>query len=490
MIIESNKRMSQSLLWKLQKAAYLSFGPKAWSHCGVPFYLTSNPFTAKQYAHVVVGYLRDCLARQQIATSEPIYFFDLGAGTGRFAYLFLKELRPLLQVIGHSKLNFCYVMTDMVKSNLEFCSKHPQLNEFFNEGILDLAEYHHAQNETPLFLMHSKKNLSKESIRNPVILIANYFFDTIPQDLFKVEDGKLYEGRLTLEAEGEAKEPLDPALITSLRVQYEYSLIDDVEHYYSLPGLSSILQEYAARFQKAIFLFPIGAFQSLTYFSDLSQGRVMLIAGDQAVCTEEQIEHWGEPKIAKHASFSIAVNYHAIARYFNNKGGCGLLTSNPDPVFAVVAGVLGGENKDQSEVALAFRTHIDAFEPSDYLKVISDLEKQALKLETLLMLLKLGNWDPMNFYAFFEKIRKEIPQASPALKRDLQQAIHKTYANFYSISSEDGDFILNLGVLLFDLGLFADALTFFQRSLAIKGANPAALKNIEACKKKMLNDKC
>ena len=92
MEFEKATRLSESLLWKLQNDAYSEFGIEAWSRQGVPSYITSNPFIARCYAHVVLGYIRDLIAQGTLVANEPIYLFDLGAGTGRFGFLFLKEL--------------------------------------------------------------------------------------------------------------------------------------------------------------------------------------------------------------------------------------------------------------------------------------------------------------------------------------------------------------------------------------------------------------
>ena len=75
-VLEKGVRLSKSILWGLQTAAYCQFGPDAWSSKEVPFYITSNPYIARQYAYVVLGYLRDCFAPNAatpIDLSQPIY---------------------------------------------------------------------------------------------------------------------------------------------------------------------------------------------------------------------------------------------------------------------------------------------------------------------------------------------------------------------------------------------------------------------------------
>src|ERR1700733_60938 len=107
MKVEENKRLSESILWDLQTAAYRQFGPSAWASKGVPFYLTSNPLIAKQFSHVILGYLRDCMdsrAATPLDLSEPIYLFDLGAGSGRFGYLCIKHLLSLIDSLFPRKL--------------------------------------------------------------------------------------------------------------------------------------------------------------------------------------------------------------------------------------------------------------------------------------------------------------------------------------------------------------------------------------------------
>ncbi len=478
-MIEKNKRFSESILWDLQQAAYSEYGIKAWTAKGVPFYLTSNPFTARKYAKVILGYIRDC----KINPKHPLILFDLGAGTGRFGYLFLKFLIPeISELLGRIKIR--YIMTDIVKDNLEFLQNHPYLKGFIDEGILDFAFYHHAQKE-PIALLLSKEKLTPEKLHNPIILIANYFFDTIPQDLFRIKKGKLEEGRVTIQG---IKKELDPALIENLRCSYDYLPIKHVDQYYpDHPELNRLLYEYVQRFDNITFLFPIGAFQSLKYFSLLSQGRMLLLAGDQGVCTEEQIRAWGEPHIARHGTFSIAVNYEILARYFDNEGGLGLLTKDSDPLFVVIAGILGG--RKYPETSMAFLEELDSFEPKDYWHLAEGVEKECKEpsLEHLLTLLKFGYWDPMNFYAFYPLIRKQASKASEAMQDKILNAIHWTLEQFYPIGPEDADFVMNLGALAFEMKRYQEAVVLFEKSLSLGGDRSKNLMNMATCYK-ALND--
>ncbi len=486
-ILESNKRLSQSLLWKLQHEAYCQFGIEAWNQHGVPFYITSNSYTAKNYAQVVFGYLRDCLAQSEIDLEHSIYLLDLGAGAGRFAYFFLRELIQLLDSSSLPKIKLCYVMTDIVPSNIDFWQKHSYLKPYFEQGILDCAYYHHAQKD-PIHLINRNETLSKETLINPLILICNYFFDTIPQDIFCFKDGHLEEGRITLFVEGAESASSDPSVINRLKYRYSYQPIPHSKPYYEVPELNILLESYSQLFEGCPFLFPIGAFQALGTFIEWSQSRLLLLAGDQGVCTSDQIRQSGEPKLSLHGSFSFPVSYHSIAAFFNQQGGTAWLTSFSDPTFVVMAGVLG--IKSASETSLAFYEHIDSFEPTDYFKLVSLTEDHWKKppLDHILLLVKLGNWDASVFFAFFSAIRQAIPLASEKQKKLLCATIDRVWEHFYPIGPSTGDFVLNLGVLLFEMKRFTEAKTYFDRSMLISGFNTTALKNIAACHQMLGND--
>jgi len=489
-ILEKNIPFSKSMLWDLQKTAYMQFGMQAWTNKGVPFYLTSNPLTARQYVNVVIGYIQDCLksdAKTTIDLSAPLMIFDLGAGSGRYAYLFLKQILEALEQLGLQELRICYVITDIVKSNLDFCAAHPQMQSFIRNGQLDFAIYDNEKKED-LKLLHSRQTLNAP-LKNPAIIIANYFFDTIPQELFKPIEGRLFQGNITLKIPGifgQESAGIDPAWINKLTASFSYSPQHSNENDRSTPYLQ-VLNDYCEKFEGCPFLYPIGAFQAIDYFAKLSGQRLLLLAGDQGVCTEDQIREWGEPHIALHGSFSIAVSYHAIRSYFKYAGGDALLTSQSDPLFVVMTAVLGGKAADFPQMRFAFKNHLDAFEPSDYWKIASAFEQENFtpSLEHLLALLKLGNWDPVNFNAFFSAIRRQLPKATLRVQRQLADAIEAVWKNFYPVAPEEGAFVINLGVLLFEMRRYTDALAYFQRAQTLSGDSPLLQKNIAACEKAM-----
>lgn len=482
-ILENDKRLSESILWELQHEAYCQFGIEAWNQHGVPSYITSNSYTARAYAHIALGYLRDCIAHSLLDLAHPVYFLDLGAGTGRFAYFFLKELCTFLDSSTLPKIKICYVMTDIVASNLDFWQQHPYLKPYFESGILDKAYYHHTQ-KTPIHLINSNQMLFKEIVINPLVLICNYFFDTIPQDLFRIKNGVLEEGRVTLSVKGGSREEiasLQPSIINKLAYTYSYQPLTDLNITHYPEKLQILLDSFRDKLEGCAFLFPIGAFEGMETFIELSKSRLLLLAGDQGLCTIDQLRQSGEPKLSLHGSFSLPVSYYSIAAFFHQQFGKAWLTSFSDPTFVMMAAVLGIENA--SETLLAFHEHLDNFEPTDYFKLVSLTEEQWKEppLDYILLLIKLGNWDASVLLSFFTAIRQTLASATEQQKERLRATIAQVYEHFYPTGPSAGDFVLNLGVLFFEMQDFIKAKKYFHFSMQISGTNTMALKNIAAC---------
>lgn len=475
-VIEKDVRFSQSLIWELQEAVYAQYGPEAWAiDNGVPSYITSNPFTAKQYAHVVIGYICDHL--KTLSLQEPFYLFDLGAGSGRFSYLFLKELLSQLSEAKLDQIPICYVMTDFIEKNIAFWQSHPLLQPYIERGQVDFALYRHDENQ-PLYLRLKQQTLT--SIKNPFVLIANYYFDTIPQDLFRVQNGQLFAGLCTLTlSEQQANKP-QFEWINDLELSYRYEPVKNEE-------LIPLLDSFSKKVKTGIFTYPTGAFSTLEYFEKLSNGQYLLLAGDQGIAQMRQIPSSNEPKFCRHTSFSIDVCYPLMAEYFHQKNYCAWIPQLSDPIFVNFTAVYGNSKEECYHTHLAWHYYINDFEPCDYWKLIIESHEREQSLQFILSLVKMGNWDPMPVHFFFNKIREEVKTVSENTKQIIIATIEKLTTNFYWIIPTDGDFITNLGVLLFDLKEYKKAIQYFQLAQQISGETKIILTNLGACYQAMLD---
>ena len=196
-IVEAEKPLSQSMLWKLQTDFFANQGPEAWIKGIVPQYITTNPYIANQYAKTVFGYLRDYAAREDIDKNTVIYIMELAAGVGRFTYTFLKRFLHMIENSSLKGLKFKYIVTDFAERNIEYWQNHSFLKPYFESGVLDCATFDISKDEE-IRLRHSGEVLSSGKLKNPLILFANYTFDSLPQDTFYVNKGELFEGLITV----------------------------------------------------------------------------------------------------------------------------------------------------------------------------------------------------------------------------------------------------------------------------------------------------
>mmetsp|Transcript_32669 Transcript_32669/g.40148 ORF Transcript_32669/g.40148 Transcript_32669/m.40148 type:complete len:521 (-) Transcript_32669:393-1955(-) len=286
--------------------------------------------------------------------------------------------------------NVVYVMTDFTESNLNFWKDHPALEPFVTSGQLDFAIFD-AVNDTELRLQNSGVVLGPpngdrdgETTKNPMCIVANYLFDTLCHDIFRVEGSVLKEGLISVgSARPNEANSSDPDIINHMRNEYDYRPLKDTEYYKNGRDgvdnvhLSRILAFYRDYYDKngddddnntptthkssgkddggrgtsargdASILMPIGAIRAIRRLSNMShQKKLIILSGDKGNDDPEQFRGLVDPHLAVHGSFSVMVNYHAIGAYVTSRGGFSLHGSQHDASLKVSAFVLSGDNDD------------------------------------------------------------------------------------------------------------------------------------------------
>jgi hypothetical protein len=318
--LEHERRLSESLIWPLQREFYRRRGTSAWTSGELPWYVTSNSFIARAYTRMVAGWLRDLAANGSLDRSQPVYVVELAAGSGHFAFLFLRKLEALLpEVPGLMGLDVRYVMTDLPEANLEAWQANERFRPSLENGRLDFALFD-LERDVELRLLRSGAVLSPGSVANPVAVLANYAFDSTSQDLFFVKEGALHEGRVTTLSSQEEPDHNDPQMLGRLTTRY--SQRPAVEPYYGEAALDVLLHEYRDRLGDTAVLVPIGAIHCFENLARLSGGRLLLVSADKGVTGVEEIVAQAEPHRVRHGDcFSMDVNFHAIGRYVEARGG-------------------------------------------------------------------------------------------------------------------------------------------------------------------------
>ncbi len=477
-VVESGKRLSESLLWRLQRESYQQRGEQAWLADQVPYYITSNTHIAGAYARVLVGFLRDQVNAGAAAGEAPFHVLELASGHGQFAFLFLQKVLALVREIpALAGLRLRYVMSDLARANVESWRGRAGLQPFVDAGVLDFAVFD-IERDRQLKLLHSGETLEAGSLRNPLTVVANYAFDTTAQDVFWVRGGVLLEGLATLLSSREADELADPKALERLVVRYEQRPAPAA--CYDDGALNRVLAGYAARLGDTSLLFPIGALRAVRGLAALAGGRLLLLSGDKGYTQESELLSRGDPQLALHGGcFSMMVNYHAIGLSLRELGGSVLHGATHDKRLKVSAFLLGGADGSFPETASAFRQAIDGFSPADYYLLASGLRREpAPSLEVILSLLKLGGFDPHLLLRFAGTITQQVREAGEPQRRELLRVLERCWEHFYPMGA---DLPFELGRIYGALDRPADALRFYTESLRLYKEHPATLFNVGLC---------
>ena len=411
--------LSQSPVWHQQRAFYEDNASEAFAE--IPHEAVDNPWVAAAYARVIEAFLRD-------QPAERVQIVELGAGAGRFAHGLARELRH----------PFTYTLTDFAESQLEDWRRHEALKGF-EFARVDLA------GELAL------------DVEGPLVVIANYVFDSLPVDAFAVGDGALAECVVD-EAFRFTRRPASP---------------------YGDPDLDALLEHYATALDDTVFTVPTTAIRALRRLRELAGDRLLVLAADKALSTEEALAYRSEPEPARHGgAFSLMVNFHALGLYAQRHGGEMLHGGDRHEAIDVGALIFGPSTHTKA----AYEDAIARFGPGDLATLTRGVERAAehLSVAEIVALLRLSGWDATTLHAVLGPLRDQAADADPATQEDLRQALFETYDRHFAVPG-DPDLPFAIGILLYELQDYEDAIDFFERSLEQHGHDPATERNIELC---------
>ena len=475
--METNQRLSRSLLWRLQRNYFERQGIEAWRSGAVPHHITSSPFIVDAYARVVMGFLRDW---STLDHRQPVHIVELGSGSGRFAYSFLKKFLELQRNSVLKEIPVKYVMTDFTESNIEHWRKHPSLLPLIKDGLLDFARFD-LESDVQFELLHSGETLSTGTLHNPLIVIANYVFDSTPQDAFIAAEGKLSELLLTLTTAQEESDLTDPDILSRVQISANENPING--NYYDNPKWNHILLDYKQRLNNTSFLFPTSALHCIQNLHRLADGRMLLLSADQGYSRDESLKLGrGTPTFAFHGSFSMMVDYQIIGEYCRHLGARVLHPARASDHLNISAFMFGEVTADFIETHQAYTEAIEKFGPDDFFTLKETFEElyDALTLEQILAFLRLSCWDYKRFRECLPALKKYLPEMTELQKQQLHEAIVKMWDSYLPIG-EEGDLAFDLGTFLLEMEFHEEAIAFLQRSVEQYGMAPGTAYNIAVC---------
>jgi hypothetical protein len=418
---------------------------------------------------VVLGFLRD-LAASGPPPEAPLTVLELASGSGQFAYQFLRRMTALRRSLpALERFPLRYVLSDFTDSNLRAWESQERFRPFLEDGSLDFAVFD-LERDRELRLERSG-----ETLAGPLVVIANYAFDSTLQDCFRVRAGTLHADlvRAVVPDDG----PSDPSAPGQLQriaaLEHEPQAVHGA--YYGDARLDAILESYRRNLGDTVFLLPVGALRAVATLLEISRGRLLLLCGDKGVSREEDLRGRGEPAMVRHRGcFSFSVNLHAIGRYFEEAGGFALHTHQPRPRIQVSAFLCGYDPAALVETRQAFHDATGGFGPGDFhtLAVAMCEQKPPQPLDVMLSVLKLSAFDAEVLYSYREALVAAARGARPAQQEELRRALARVWEGFYPLHK---DVPFELARISFAMSQAEDALRYCHESLRLFNETPQTL---------------
>lgn len=480
-LIDPPQIFSQSLIWRLQRHYFSQKGIAAWREGEVPHYVTNNPTVARCYAEIVFGLWRDQQHRQgpELPAPEPLYICELGAGSGRLGFYFLNHLARLCREAGVPLRQFCYVLTDFTPNLLDFWRQHPRFQEFFAQGVLDLALFDVNQTDR-LQLQVRGQEITAASLSRPLVAIANYLFDSIPQDLYYFEAGQAYECRVSLFTEQDPQ-GLDPsALLPQLHFHYDYEPLPQPP--YPEAALQQLFNQYQRSLHQTHLLFPATGLRCLSRLQALSQQGLVLLSADKGEHQFSALAHQPPPDLVHHGSFSITVNYHALKSFCEQQGGMALVPGAYYSDVNVIGLLLLPAAPTYVHTQHAYQRYVRDFGPDDFYTITQQIFPAIFDLTPaeIFAYLRLSHYDTHQFTYFLPRLVDLLPELNPDQQQALQDAFTQVWAAYFPLG-EELDLAYILACLCYDLGNYPQALAYFAQSIALYGQRTNTLYNMALC---------
>ncbi len=469
--------LSQCDLWDGLKNYYKDQGINAWKV--VPYGATNTPSIAHACAQAALHYFKDLINNGLATIEHPFHIVELGAGTGQFGFFMMMQLEKLQARLEMQELKIRYIMTDMAEKNIQFWESHKALAPYISSGKLDFAKYVFG-NDEDLTLSVSGESISP--LPNPPVILANYFFDSIPQDLFQINDGQLLAGLVPKTAFYPQHDPISNALTTLKDMGRKPVYQKTSGPFYQEPAFNDILEELKLEDHQSFILFPVNALRGIEKLAKRLNERYLLIANDKGFESGRRRHRRTEPSIALHGpAFSFTVDFHLMGCYYKRRGGDSFHQSGSLGV-ATSAFLAGNKMEELPQTRQAMHIFFNTFSPGDLFNLSWHLFQNRLSCsaETLVSYLNMTHWDPEIFNQHFDLILSLVKQSQDAITDDLLAGLPKIVDQYYH-TPLSVDLFANIGALYQAVKQYEQAIPHFQKSIELFGPEDFKFYNLGVC---------
>ena len=221
------------------------------------------------------------------------------------------------------------------------------------------------------------------------------------------------------------------------------------------------------------------------FFHDLSPRGTLFLIGDIGTAREDDLGDRTAGGISADSNFWLSVNFHALGQFIQSLGGKVLHPPSRHVHLNISTFILGHSATDFAEAGLAYDEAIGQTGPDDLAVTTRMLANQAESMNRgqLLAFLRSTAYDPDYFVRCLPLLLDSLPDVSWPGASDIRDAAQQAWEAYYPMGNTDdiSDLPAGLGVLLYTIGDYAEALEFFLRSLELVGMDTRTTFNVALC---------
>jgi hypothetical protein len=488
-VLETDARLSESRIWSINEQQRSTSTMADWEK--PPILAATRARFSDNFADLIIAYLLD--KKDELVEGEPIYILEAGGESGLFSYRFLTAFHSRLKNFESLKnLKIKHILSESSALIAKQWQQVHGLESMIADGHLDSAVFN-PETENELHLINGNTSIRPGDLKNPLIVIANNSFSAYGQDAFWLEKDHLQEIRFTTYRD-ERESQLDrPARLEDLRtIERRF----DVEgKYYDDNTAATILDDYRKTVGTGYVLFPIVTFKALDNLLKLANNRLALFAIDRGLSNAgfERTTGVFERYIRLHGAQSIPVNFDAIGRYFEAKGGSTSFSANSGYGLCTMASIIPATDKKQFEhLRYQFEYKLNdgewGYSNKLALTMLEQFKVQGRphpSLELFLAFLNASKYEPEMFSDAFEvmheDMHEELSRIDTVQREHLNKALRKVAKNICLTDKRTLKSLERLLQFYSQLQMYDECLALCNDSLTAFGALPIILDHLAVC---------
>ncbi len=477
-ILEEDMSFSESMVWRTSRDYYIEKGVSAWSE-SVPFYITSNMFIANQYADILLATMQSWVDKNRPPSPVCFSLLEIGAGCGQLAYSIIRLLNEKIKALNISRFSFHYIISDLSEKALDFIASHPLFKPYIESGQCRFSCFD-LENDNSIELLPTGDHPADTLTTNaPLLLIANYLFDSLTSDVFYLNKSSIQESRVSLSTDSSNLEEDTPKDWDKVKLSFNHVPIG--KSHYEEEEMNSLLYSYQNSVDDTHMIFPIGSLRAIQRLRQICQQPLFILLSDKCFNTVEEMRHQPAPYLDVHGSFSTMVNLDALSKYCKHQGGTAII---PTPREGLTTAVLAFDIDPNSMPLFTYsiRQHLEGFSPTDFFNFYDLLTEQHKQwpLPALVSALTFSHWDSGLFSIIVDRLESLFENGDSQVVDYLTKGLPHVADNFYPIPAAE-DVYFQVASLYYTLDDYDKAITYYLLSLEHYPNDAETLFNLSLC---------